>query len=435
MPPLLLIVLIAVIVVVATVAVVFFQRRRRRAAEARIAAASAPVPMLSEDDIAWRIGVLGTERPGLLAAYFEDAESEAAAAAAAEVGRPGPIEAPLRPAAPDPLFTAFAAARPPAAADDLPLELATPEEPDLPEPVAPEPIAAGAPLTLGAAMASPTPLMPLAPAAPRPPVTDLTPVTPGKPAGRAASTQPKQPISRRYRLWRDSATVLLGAIVAVLVVTTVVPAFSSGPRPSSDGLESSAAVAVVITESPTEVEASTDIEASTAPGDPSPSVAVAPSGSPAPTAGRRADPEADAQADAQAHPQAGGPVDPPADAAADAPAHAQADPSPDPPAHAQADPEADPDPEAERAHLGQRELHVGGRQRVVLELVDREDQQLPLELRRREHLQREEPGQPRLRQRPLLHRDAQGDGPWGHRHRHQEDHHPVLSWRTTCAES
>ena len=118
MPPLLLIVLIAVIVVVATVAVVFFRRRRRRAAEARIVAASAPVPMLSEDDIAWRIGVLGTERPGLLAAYFEDAESEAAADAAAEVGQ---SEHPLRPAAaPDPLFTAFAAARPPAATDDLP---------------------------------------------------------------------------------------------------------------------------------------------------------------------------------------------------------------------------------------------------------------------------------------------------------------------------
>ncbi len=243
MPPLLLIVLIAVIVVVATVAVVFFQRRRSRAAQARIAAASTPVPVLSEDDIAWRIGVLGTERPGLLSAYFEDAEAEAVADAAAEVGRSA--DRPLRPtAAPDPLFTAFAAARPPTAADDMPLEPAKADEPDLPDPVLP-----GA-LTLGAAMASPTPFMPPAPTAPRPPVTELTPVTPGRPVGRTATADPKAPISRRYRLWRDSATVLLGAILVVLLVTTVSPALEPGPQLPTGESATSAAVAVVITEPP-----------------------------------------------------------------------------------------------------------------------------------------------------------------------------------------
>ena len=175
MPPLLLFVLVAVIVVVATVAVVFLRRRSRRAAEARIAAASNPVPMLSEDDIAWRIGVLGTERPGLLSAYFEDAETQAEAAAADEVGMP------------------------------LPALLQGPPS-------------------------SPSQLMPPASA----PVVPTAAVAAAVKAKPKAAAQPNPPASRRYRLWRDSAAVLLGAVLLVLFVTTVVPSFGAGPHPSKD---------------------------------------------------------------------------------------------------------------------------------------------------------------------------------------------------------
>ena len=165
MPPLLLLVLVAVIVVVASVAGVFLRRRSRRAAEARIAAASNPVPMLSEDDIAWRIGVLGTERPGLLSAYFEDAETQAEAAAADEVGTPLPAMLQGPPSVP-------------------PLRLAPPT----PSPVVPTAAVAASVKT--------------------------------KPKSTA---QPNPPASRRYRLWRDSAMVLLGAVLLVLFVSTVVP--------------------------------------------------------------------------------------------------------------------------------------------------------------------------------------------------------------------
>ena len=58
--------LIAIILIVAIAIVVFLRRRRREAQEAAIVAASTPVPELSEDDIAWRIGVSGVDRPEAL---------------------------------------------------------------------------------------------------------------------------------------------------------------------------------------------------------------------------------------------------------------------------------------------------------------------------------------------------------------------------------
>jgi len=58
MPPLLTILLIAVAVMVAVAIVVFLLRRRREAEDVRIQIASNPVPELSTDDIAYRIGVV-----------------------------------------------------------------------------------------------------------------------------------------------------------------------------------------------------------------------------------------------------------------------------------------------------------------------------------------------------------------------------------------
>ncbi|HEY3336212.1 MAG TPA: hypothetical protein VGK16_13350, partial [Candidatus Limnocylindrales bacterium] len=77
MPDLLPILLIVVIVIVAIAIINFLARRRREAQDAAIVAASTPVPELSEDDIAWRIGVSGVDRPALLAADFAAAEAEA----------------------------------------------------------------------------------------------------------------------------------------------------------------------------------------------------------------------------------------------------------------------------------------------------------------------------------------------------------------------
>jgi hypothetical protein len=77
MPGFLALLLIAIILIVAIAIVVFLRRRRREAQEAAIVAASTPVPELSEDDIAWRIGVAGVDRP----------EGEAAAVALGRFGQ------------------------------------------------------------------------------------------------------------------------------------------------------------------------------------------------------------------------------------------------------------------------------------------------------------------------------------------------------------
>ncbi len=99
MPGFLPLLLIAIIVIVAIAIVVFLRRRRREAQEAAIVAAATPVPELSEDDIAWRIGVAGVDRPEGDAAAEGFAAAEAAAFYAAyagdhETGAAG--EAPVR---------------------------------------------------------------------------------------------------------------------------------------------------------------------------------------------------------------------------------------------------------------------------------------------------------------------------------------------------
>src|SRR5829696_4070373 len=76
--------LIAIVSVVAVAIVAFLRRRRRDAQQAAIVAASTPVPELSEDDIAWRIGVAGVDRPEGVAAAEGFAAAEAGAFDAAE---------------------------------------------------------------------------------------------------------------------------------------------------------------------------------------------------------------------------------------------------------------------------------------------------------------------------------------------------------------
>ena len=353
MPPLLLLVLVAVIVVVATVAGVFLRRRSRRAAEARIAAASNPVPMLSEDDIAWRIGVLGTERPGLLSAYFEDAETQAEAAAADEVGTP------------------------------LPALLQGPPS-------------------------SPSQLMPPAPS-PAVPTAAVAAAVKAKP--KASRREPNPPASRRYRLWRDSAMVLLGAVLLVLFVSTVVPSFGAGPRPTKDALESSAAIAVVITEAPTEPP-------SDRPGVPRPRRARPIRRPPRRPRRRRvhgADRDPGADRDAQAHaagdPQAAaGALDAPSDAAPDAPADAAPDAQAHAEAHAQADPEADAHPGAEREVHEQPLVHPGQRCRPLHQHLDRDHQEVRLDVRGRRDVD-ELVADRDVRYRPLVRRPPRGHGP------------------------
>ena len=279
-------VLVVVLVIVAAAAVVFLRRRRHAATAARLAAASSPVPELSEDDIAWRIGLLD-DRPLLLSEFFAGAENEAIEAAEQELGTPILPVLPKAPgAAPVPVTLAAAVGA---------------------QPAAPAPVAAA---VTTAAVAT----------APRPVVREPGP-------------------SRRYRLWRDSATVVLGAILVVLLVTNLMPGLAVGPSLAGDEDPSSAAVAVVAP-TPTSVDASSDV-ASAAPTD-------APSGTPVATptdAGQRLavgrpDPRAHAEAHAQADPAPDAPArgapgarsHPAADAAAHAPAHAEA--------HAEADPEA-----------------------------------------------------------------------------------------------
>jgi hypothetical protein len=75
-----------------------------------------------------------------------------------------------------------------------------------------------------------------------------TPVVAGgvRSADRHAEPPPAPP-SNRYRLWRDSAAVLLVISVAVLGLTTVLPAITATTGPT----ESPAGIAVVSTPSPT----------------------------------------------------------------------------------------------------------------------------------------------------------------------------------------
>src|SRR5215204_265870 len=173
MPDLLPLLLIVVIVVVAVAIIAFLARRRREAQDAVIVAASTPVTELSEDDIAWRIGVSGADRPALLAAGLAAAEAEASDLAETETGRqllPTPVEIPV------------------AAAAVRPAEEVTSDVEQRPA----EPLA-------------------------------LSAIEPGVVGAARPRTPAPHPLPNRWRLGRDSSAVLLAAVLAILVVTIVSP--------------------------------------------------------------------------------------------------------------------------------------------------------------------------------------------------------------------
>jgi hypothetical protein len=186
MPDLLTLVLAAVAIIVAGSIVAFLRRRRRAAADEAIVVASTPVPALSQDDIAWRIGVAGSDRPGGEEAAAAFAEPGAADASAVELPGPPPVRA---------------------AASPAPFVLAPPRPSKI---VRVTPVAGRAP----------TPAPPVAPVAPAPgrAPTPAAPVTPPV-APASPHDDGDQPISRRYQLWRDSATVLLIACLILLALT------------------------------------------------------------------------------------------------------------------------------------------------------------------------------------------------------------------------
>ncbi|HKF84596.1 MAG TPA: hypothetical protein VKB30_02355, partial [Candidatus Limnocylindrales bacterium] len=166
--------LIAIVSIVAVAIVAFLRRRRRDAQEAAIVAASTPVPELSEDDIAWRIGVAGVDRPEGVAA----AEAGAFDAAEREAGW----------------------------------------EPNA-APAEPERVAAA--------------------------VAVVPAVTAAPPRDRA------EPLPNRWRLWRDSAAVLLIAVLMVLGLSIVSP--WNGQRGDVTGTVSDVSSPEVDAQSPSSV--------------------------------------------------------------------------------------------------------------------------------------------------------------------------------------
>ena len=296
-------VLVVVLVVVAAVTLAFLGRRRRAATAARIAAASAPVPELSEDDIAWRIGLLD-DRPLLLSEFFAGAELEAMEAADEEMGTS------IRPI--------------------LPVS----------------PTRAPAPGTLAAAVADPIDMRPAAAVVATPAIAKAPkPVVRDEPGP-----------SRRYRLWRDSATVVLGATLVVLLVTNFLPGSPVEPSRAGQDDPSSAAVAIIGPESPTAVDAPSSAAPSLAPTDaptltptdaPTASPTAPPTPKPTPKPTPRPTPRPTHRVVQQ---QAPDPTPPP-----DAAPHAQADAQADAEAHAQADAEADrPSPSRSRSSRARR---------------------------------------------------------------------------------
>ncbi len=176
--------------------------------------------------------------------------------------------------------------------------------------------------------------------------------------------------------------VLLGAVLLVLFVSTVVPSFGAGPRPTKDALESSAAIAVVITEAPTE-PSSADPAATAAPGptDAADHRALRGRRESADAADRDPGADRDAQAHAAADAQAAaGALDAPPDAAdrrrrPTPQAHAEA--------HTQADPEADAHPGAEREVHQQPLVHPGEWSRPLHQHLDRDHQEVRVDVRGR----------------------------------------------------
>ena len=309
MPPLLTVVLVIIALVVVGVIVAFLRRRRRAAQETAIRVAATPVPELSEDDIAWRIGVSEAHRPMefITGAGFATAESEAMAAAAEELG----------------------------AGEAVPVEA---------------------------------------------PVATTPAVSEGPSRRRAA---PAEPLSRRYRLWRDSAAVLLVICLAILAVTTFLPGTGPGP----DTQENPSSIALATTPTPSAAPTAASVESS------DPTVGPTPSPSTALVA------TAHARPDAQGHAA----QDPEADGAAHPQAHAQA--------HAEADAQADPGAKAQWDARGQLLERDG----VLVQRDEPEQRELLLLGRRRRHVVpsvlelrlRDRPGL-RPRSEPQHHPHAQG---------------------------
>ena len=369
-------VLVVVLVIVAATTFVFLRRRRHAATDARLAAASSPVPELSEDDIAWRIGLLD-DRPILLSEFFAGAENEAMEAAEQELGTP---ILPVLPVAPRP------APAPQTLAD-----------------VVGAPLAPAAAPVAAAAVAAPAVAK-----APRPLVREPGP-------------------SRRYRLWRDSATVLLGAILVVLLVTNLMPGLAVRPSLAGDEDPSSAAVAIVDSPSPTSVDATSDA-ASAAPTDapsgtpiatptdvPSGSPSAAPTPAPTPKPTPRPTPRPTRKPVVR---QAPDPTPRPTP---------QPTPTADPETHAQ----ADPDPGApRRVHV--QPLVRAGRwlDHLLHQHLERQDHLVRLVFRRRwGDVERQEP----VTQLPVrcrqLQRPSQGDRPGGFYHSNSHRHRLSLKER------
>src|SRR3954447_186133 len=98
-PIVLVIVMVVAVLAAALVATTFVRRRRRRLAEEAEAAAAAAIPLMTEQDIAYRIGL--EERPPQPEwdPLTPGVAPAVQAAAALPVERPGGVPAPLRVAA------------------------------------------------------------------------------------------------------------------------------------------------------------------------------------------------------------------------------------------------------------------------------------------------------------------------------------------------
>ncbi len=300
------ILLIVIVIVVAIAIIALLARRRREAQDAAIAAASTPVPELTEEDIAWRIGA-SADWPGLLAADYAAAEAEASNLAEDETGRP----------------------------------------------------------------LVPPPLVPLDPLVP----SDQVPIAAAVVAGATRPKAAPAPLPNRWRLWRDSAAVLLVAVLAVLAVTVIFPGTQNthgaergavADRRRGHRVPDRLAQPVAVAVAASDRSADPRVDAG---------------------AGRRPHPAADAQAHAEADRPPAGHAPPDAaadhraavDAQADPEADAQADAQADPEAHAQADPETDRDPGAARRRI--RQLRGREHDPVRLRQLDRLDHVVQLDLR------------------------------------------------------
>jgi hypothetical protein len=98
-------------------------------------------------------------------------------------------------------------------------------------------------------------------------------------AGTVRERAAPEPLSQRYRLWRDSAAVLLVISIAVLGATTLLPGLLAAPVPSA----APSAIAVVETATPTAPPTAAPTPSPSPSPSPSPTPTVAPTPSPSPS--------------------------------------------------------------------------------------------------------------------------------------------------------